>query len=371
MANPISCKELSALGLRGKQADPLIVADGSSFDLRPLLAGARLPLIRITDHEDPLAAITNHLANLGGQAPRTLHIVAHGRPGAIRLANRWIDREALQQAAAGLATWPVDRIVVWSCQTGSDPYFITVLAELTGAQVTASTGVTNASTTLQLSRSDQQATCLLDLFNRASLTAWNGELLDEYDATGKQFNFDFANPLNTTIVANRSYRYDTVVTVKDMFGADVKIDAVVSINSLTRATLDVFDSSSFQYNTTQLPLAGSFLQPNLYITAYDGISKGGFADFNIQFVKRGTNELVLLKNVKVDFYDIDGNGSSITLQSARQYVEIDTLGGYVLASGSLLDIVDAPDGSGIRFQIHPVHRQYPAMSLRQIGRAHV
>lgn len=63
----------------------------------------------------------------------TLHLIAHGRPGAFRIGNVWIDAEALKAHAADLAHWGVETIALWSCHVGADADFVALLAELSGA----------------------------------------------------------------------------------------------------------------------------------------------------------------------------------------------------------------------------------------------
>jgi hypothetical protein len=68
----------------------------------------------------------------------TLHVLAHGRPGAFRFGEQWVDAEALKAHAAELAQWGVRTIALWSCHLGADANFVALLEELTGARVLAS-----------------------------------------------------------------------------------------------------------------------------------------------------------------------------------------------------------------------------------------
>ena len=89
--------------------------------------------------QQPLAAIAAALQRrrAEGVPPRTLHLIAHGRPGAFRIGESWIDAEALKAHAAELASWGVETIALWSCHVGADAGFVALLAELTGARVLA------------------------------------------------------------------------------------------------------------------------------------------------------------------------------------------------------------------------------------------
>jgi Ca2+-binding RTX toxin-like protein len=65
-------------------------------------------------------------------------VLAHGRPGAFRFGEQWVDAEALKAHAAELAQWGVRTIALWSCHLGADANFVALLEELTGARVLAS-----------------------------------------------------------------------------------------------------------------------------------------------------------------------------------------------------------------------------------------
>ncbi|MEB3166162.1 MAG: VCBS domain-containing protein [Cyanobacteriota bacterium] len=67
-----------------------------------------------------------------------MHLVAHGRPGAIQLGGRWLSRRDLIAGAAELGRWQLRRIALWSCELGQDPALLALLAELSGAEIWAS-----------------------------------------------------------------------------------------------------------------------------------------------------------------------------------------------------------------------------------------
>lgn len=50
----------------------------------------------------------------------TLHLIAHGRPGAFWIGDVWIDAEVLKAHAADLAHWDLETIALWSCHVGAD-----------------------------------------------------------------------------------------------------------------------------------------------------------------------------------------------------------------------------------------------------------
>lgn len=336
----------------------MIVADGASADLSPLLADARLPLLAIAADASPLAAITSHLRRqrLIGQPLHTLHLVAHGEPGVVLFGRTRIDREALTQAAVLLADWGVARIAIWSCHTGLDAAFVSTLAELTGASVLASERPVGVGHQCTLDDNSGKAFALTSLFSATALAKWGGTLMNQYDAGGQQFNFDFSKAELLTpgneLSTDAKWRFKDVVEVVDASGNLVKIDAIVSIVDLYRARVQVLDSSTQQYNINQFPEANGFFQPNIRFDATtDPSITGGFAEFRIDFVENfntvtGSGSSVSLLNLNVDLYDIDGNGST---QSARQYIEVSNLEAYAVSAGTLIDIATSADGSGIVF----------------------
>jgi hypothetical protein len=346
----------------------LILVDGASKDLNQLLEGARLPASTIPPCSNPLGTVGERIHAETQAVPAgvstTLHLVAHGQSGAIFLGGQRINTAALTDAAAELARWRVSEIVLWSCQTGADPAFVATLAELTGARVLASDAILGYHQPELVD--DRRCHGLTDLFESEVLERWGGTLINEYDVKGKQLNFSFANATlipngagfsDGSYTANTRFHYDNIATVKDANGNDVKISAVVTlVNRSDRTYVKVFDSSTLQYNSTAFPQANAFLQPNLEILNEYPFVQEALADFNIQFIENYntttySGDAVLLDNLSIDIYDIDGSGAT---QSPRQFVEIDTVASYSILApssvtlGTKLDVVET--ATGIRFQ---------------------
>lgn len=118
----------------------LLVADVSCPQVAALLRGARGPWIPYPAEQHPLVGISSALRSqrAAGLAARTLHLIAHGRPGAFRIGDQWIDAEALKAHANDLGRWRVETIALWSCHVGADAGFVALLEELSGARVLAS-----------------------------------------------------------------------------------------------------------------------------------------------------------------------------------------------------------------------------------------
>ena len=356
----------------------LILADELSLDLAPLLAGARLPLAMLPPEPEPLAAITDQLrrARRHGTSVSTLHLVAHGRSGAVRLGNRWITTASLVAAASELALWNVDRIALWSCHTGADPAFTATLAELTGAQVLSSSELIGSLAGQSINSAAGETLQLQALFTAPAIAAWAGNLANEYTLNNQRLDFTFA-PNDSTrtvlltggydastaqLLPGTSYLYKNVVTVDGNV-----IDAIVSINGYQTAFINStvrFDSNDLQYsanvptnNPSYDPNASTYFQPNISINP-TGLTPPPnleqYVDFNISFVEfnpvTGNRDLVILKNLVIDIFDIDGIGAS---QTARQFVEIDDVGNYVIADNTKLIVSTGIGGEGIRFSANP------------------
>ena len=120
-----------------RQAE-LIVADGLCPAIATLLPAGLHPVEALGAEPEPLQAIGALLQRHPGV--HTLHLVAHGAPGGFRIGGQWIDRRVLSAYAETLGRWGVARIALWCCDTGADRAFVALLAELTGADVLASSG---------------------------------------------------------------------------------------------------------------------------------------------------------------------------------------------------------------------------------------
>ena len=130
---PLSCFAVDSV--KAQMVDHLLVADLHCSQIQALLKGAQLPVLAGGPQGHPLDWISKGLRQQreAGHSVRTLHLIAHGRPGAFRIGNVWIDAEALKVHAADLAHWGVETIALWSCHVGADADFVALLAELSGA----------------------------------------------------------------------------------------------------------------------------------------------------------------------------------------------------------------------------------------------
>jgi hypothetical protein len=125
----------------------LAVFDPAVPDLPALLDGLRdgVEVILLDPRQDPLEQLAAAAAARPGLG--TLHVIAHGAPGEIRLGGRAVTAATLDAAGPALRrlgeTLADDgRIALWSCETGAGPEgaaFCDRLARETGAAVGAST----------------------------------------------------------------------------------------------------------------------------------------------------------------------------------------------------------------------------------------
>ena len=119
--------------------DHLLVADLHCPQIQALVAEAQQPVLDGAHQSHALEWISWGLRQrrAEGDPPRVLHLIAHGRPGAFRIGDAWIDAEALKAHANELAHWGVETIALWSCCVGADAGFVALLEELSGARVLA------------------------------------------------------------------------------------------------------------------------------------------------------------------------------------------------------------------------------------------
>ena len=124
----------------GVALSELVVADGTCPKIRELLATSQAPVLWLDGQQDPLIALSHALeeSRANGTPIHTLHWLGHGAPGVLLVGNTTINTKALLQAERQLASWQLNTIALWSCSTGTDHDFLSVLKELTGATVWAS-----------------------------------------------------------------------------------------------------------------------------------------------------------------------------------------------------------------------------------------
>ena len=112
--------------------EQLIVADLNSTELGLLLQDAQVPTLGLRSDLHPLVQITEALA---GKQIDALHLVGHGRHGAIQLGECWIDARETLAYLPYILEWQVRTIALWGCDIGRDSPIVHALIKMTGAFV--------------------------------------------------------------------------------------------------------------------------------------------------------------------------------------------------------------------------------------------
>ena len=135
----------------------------------------------LQDVDSPLRELTKALTDcrLEKQQVRELHLIAHGSSQGIQLNGEWIDAETLLGHAAELAQWQIDALVLWCCHIGQNQALCSILEELTGAQVFASSRAINRNNQTVVSRNGEKRE-LKDLIDADKLLTWEGDLAAPY-----------------------------------------------------------------------------------------------------------------------------------------------------------------------------------------------
>jgi hypothetical protein len=117
------------------------------------------------------------------------------------------------------------------------------------------------------------------------------------------------NKVGTGTAVNNIVLYQNVITISGQ-----QIDAIVRTQEISNATISTFDQAGTGTGYTNN--LATYFSPQFNIS-----SGGGYAVFKIQFILGGsynnttnTGTLVTLQNVRLNTYDIDGNGTSGTNQ---------------------------------------------------------
>lgn len=133
--------------------DAIVFADAQVDDLETLIPGVAddTEIVLLNAGLDPLVQISAHLESRSNV--NSLHFVAHGESGQIRLGGQIIDANALRENGSLVASWSKSLsanadILLYSCDTGAGSAgdeFMLCLADLTGADVAASVDKTGSS----------------------------------------------------------------------------------------------------------------------------------------------------------------------------------------------------------------------------------
>ncbi|WP_210421359.1 peroxidase family protein [Roseimaritima ulvae] len=132
------------------QATQIVLVDAAVSDFQQLAEHlpADAELLLLDADLDGVQQISDALRGRSGV--RTIHLLTHGEAGAIRLGSQLLDQPTLLEQADAIRGWSTSLtdgadILLYGCQTAAGDNgaaFIRALADLTGADVAASTDIT-------------------------------------------------------------------------------------------------------------------------------------------------------------------------------------------------------------------------------------
>ena len=340
-------KAPAAVAAPGEQArHEIVFIEDNVTNLQQLVAGVRDGVeVVVLDHTRD--GLQQMLAALKGHAPvDAIHLVTHGSAGQIELGSTIsganIEQYRDQFAQLGQSLTANGDLLIYGCDVAEGKAglaFVDRLAELTHADVAASTDITGSAAfhgnwTLEAQHGAIETAALA--LDRAG---WQGELAVQtvYDANWQELNFNGATSVSGSGNGKSTgdvMRFSNVITINGQ-----AIDAIVT-TTVDRATFDVYDDASGNPSTET-----KYLQPNMNVT-----SAGGGVNFTIAFYKAGTytgantGTAVTLQNVAINSYDIDTSSNS---GSDRQYQVFSGFARYELSTATLLVPTVQSDGSVI------------------------
>uniref|UniRef100_UPI001181AADF DUF4347 domain-containing protein n=1 Tax=Synechococcus sp. MW101C3 TaxID=210768 RepID=UPI001181AADF len=342
----------------------LIVADGLCPRIGELLPSALHDLVALGHCHNPLRTISEELRHrrLKSQPVGTLHVVGHGRPGAIQIGGHWIDAASLMANADLLNQWQIGTIALWSCEVGADRGFVALLQELTGAKV-AATSRRIAGMNLEswsVSAANDGTDSLPPIFNPSQLGTWPWSLGGFIDVAGQPLDFSVNDPSATgdhriagsANTAGETWLYRNVITIEGQV-----VDAIVTFNSITSGTMTAFDSKSNPYSTSVLGgTPARFLQPN-----FNWNSSGGSASFRVRFIQGGSysdgtnpkGTAVTLRNVIVNSYGLGSSSNSPTGSGGNRFISFADVDGLELSSST--ELVVSVNGATTSFAPNPAN----------------
>ncbi|MES1927174.1 Ig-like domain-containing protein [Salinisphaera sp. T31B1] len=250
-----------------------------------------------------------------------VHVLSHGGDGQFSLGSASVDAESIEGryadafAAIGSAMTADGDLLIYGCDfTGSEAgtEVARQLAEATGADVAGSVDDTGAA---DLGGDWNLETHIGDIETHAlDAAAWGGRLADP-------ISLDFSG--NATLVSGTAnsvgavYRFTNVAT---------GVDALVTIDQISNATLVTFDDNSAN------GIAKAF-SPTV-----SGGSASAFVQFSFRFVDSGTNNARVV-SFNANALDVDSTTESIQFQRASNYTtERNTVVSLTVDAQNNLDI---------------------------------
>ncbi|NJM45813.1 MAG: DUF4347 domain-containing protein, partial [Alkalinema sp. RU_4_3] len=133
--------------------------DGGLTDYQQMvdaMAGSEIEVIVLDAGGDAIAQMTQSI--VGRQNIQSIHILSHGTQGGLKLGESWLDLQTLPSYVSQIQTWGQSLsqdadILLYGCnvaQNAAGRGFISLLSQLTGADVAASNDITGAQSNWQL-----------------------------------------------------------------------------------------------------------------------------------------------------------------------------------------------------------------------------
>ena len=132
-----------------QQSNHLLVVDVAIEAPEPLIQGAvsQAQVLKLTGERHPLCEISDYLEQ--HQTIDAVHLLAHGKPGAIQLGQTWLTQQNLDRWGHQLRQWsqflrPQASVILYGCRTAAGALgqeFLNHLHQLLGVTVAASTQV--------------------------------------------------------------------------------------------------------------------------------------------------------------------------------------------------------------------------------------
>jgi outer membrane protein OmpA-like peptidoglycan-associated protein len=135
----------------------IVMLDADVADPAPLLSGGTpVDLVKVEPGSDPLIRLTAALQQLSANASKDhhwiVHVLSHGKEGALWLGGRWVDQATLRSHATELGAWRAwlgshSEIHLYGCDVAGSPTgkeFVQTLSALSGLAVAASEDATGS-----------------------------------------------------------------------------------------------------------------------------------------------------------------------------------------------------------------------------------
>ena len=327
-----------------ERAREIVFVDGALPQLGQLVADIDPDVeIHVLDlRENGVAQMAAVLEGRSGI--ETVHILSHGREGALVLGGATLDRQSIAGEHAGaLATIrdalaPDADLLVYGCDFGAGEagrQATTLLARATGADIAVSTDITGSA--------DEDGDWDLEL--RVGDVEARAFALKNFDGTLMADTYIVAPTGQPTISHVDGGVIGTVDTVARWSGAVTYDDGGTTLTyDLVAQYIGAFGETSLSFETVGDDVRVSVT--NIGAIGGDGLSEPGAVTVLWRIVEPGTNTLAPRRDVDLIFTDIDGVGG---VPDTGDGVTIDTsnLSAYTLGAGSNLAVF--PDSDDIGF----------------------